>query len=156
MARPRKTLAQQQSRRTTEVQEELKATEEKLNELTPLQNEPPEHLDDLAKEEYKRIVELLKELPPIASLDLSLVQAYCQTYSNYVQATKHLNKHGLVTETERGTKLSSYYTAQRDSTDRLISLSNKLGLNLDSRMKVMSPSTKKKDNSDPMSDFFDD
>lgn len=152
MARPRKTLAQQQSRRTTEVQEELKATEEKLNELTPLQNEPPEHLDDLAKEEYYRITELLAELP-IASLDLSLVGAYCQTYSNYIKATEQIKTHGLVVETERGTKLSSYYTVQRDCTDRLISLSNKLGLSIDSRMRIMTPKNDVKED-DPFGDML--
>ena len=155
MPRPKKPLDQQKTRRTTQVQEELKATEEQLQQLKPLQKTPPAYLDATAKKEYKRITTLLEELP-IADLDLSLVVAYCQTYSNYVQATKHLNKHGLVTETERGTKLSSYYTAQRDSTDRLISLSNKLGLNLDSRMKVMSPKDTKKKDDDVMSDFFDD
>ena len=146
MPRPKKPLDQQKTRRTTEVQEELKATEEQLQQLKPLQKTPPAYLDATAKKEYKRITTLLEELP-IADLDLSLVVAYCQTYSNYVKATKHLNKHGLVTETERGTKLSSYYTAQRDSTDRLISLSNKLGLNLDSRMKIVTPKkeTKEKD-----------
>lgn len=146
MPRPKKPLDQQKTRRTTQVQEELKATEEQLQQLKPLQKTPPAYLDATAKKEYKRITTLLEELP-IADLDLSLVIAYCQTYSNYVQATKHLNKHGLVTETERGTKLSSYYTAQRDSTDRLISLSNKLGLNLDSRMKIVTPKkeTKEKD-----------
>ena len=146
MPRPKKPLDQQKTRRTTEVQEELKATEEQLQQLKPLQKTPPAYLDATAKKEYKRITTLLEELP-IADLDLSLVVAYSQTYSNYVQATKHLNKHGLVTETERGTKLSSYYTAQRDSTDRLISLSNKLGLNLDSRMKIVTPKkeTKEKD-----------
>ena len=146
MPRPKKPLDQQKTRRTTEVQEELKATEEQLQQLKPLQKTPPAYLDATAKKEYKRITTLLEELP-IADLDLSLVVAYSQTYSNWVQATKHLNKHGLVTETERGTKLSSYYTAQRDSTDRLISLSNKLGLNLDSRMKIVTPKkeTKEKD-----------
>ena len=146
MPRPKKPLDQQKTRRTTQVQEELKATEEQLQQLKPLQKTPPAYLDTTAKKEYKRITTLLEELP-IADLDLSLVVAYSQTYSNYVQATKHLNKHGLVTETERGTKLSSYYTAQRDSTDRLISLSNKLGLNLDSRMKIVTPKkeTKEKD-----------
>lgn len=146
MPRPKKPLDQQKTRRTTQVQEELKATEEQLQQLKPLQKTPPAYLDATAKKEYKRITTLLEELS-IADLDLSLVVAYCQTYSNWVQATKHLNKHGLVTETERGTKLSSYYTAQRDATDRLISLSNKLGLNLDSRMKIVTPKkeTKEKD-----------
>ena len=152
MARPRKTLAQQQSRRTTEVQEELKATEEKLNELTPLQNEPPAYLDATAKKEYKRITTLLEELP-IADLDLSLVVAYCQTYSNYIKATEQIKTHGLVVETERGTKLSSYYTVQRDCTDRLISLSNKLGLSIDSRMRIMTPKNDVKED-DPFGDML--
>lgn len=153
MPRPIKMLDQQKTRRTTKVQEELKATEEQMNKLKPLQKTPPAYLDTTAKKEYKRITSLLEELP-IADLDLSLVVAYCQTYSNYVQATKQLNESGLVTETERGTKLSSYYTAQRDSTDRLISLSNKLGLNIDSRMKILTPSATKDKSTDPMDDFF--
>jgi P27 family predicted phage terminase small subunit len=153
LPRPIKMLDQQKTRRTTKVQEELKATEEQLNKLKPLQKTPPAYLDSTAKKEYKRITSLLEELP-IADLDLSLVVAYCQTYSNYVQATKQLNESGLVTETERGTKLSSYYTAQRDSTDRLISLSNKLGLNIDSRMKILTPSATKDKSTDPMDDFF--
>lgn len=154
MPRPKKPLDQQKTRRTTEVQEDLKATEEQLQQLKPLQKTPPAYLDATAKKEYKRITTLLEELP-IADLDLSLVVAYCQTYSNYVQATKHINKHGLVTETERGTKLSSEYTVQRDATDRLISLSNKLGLNLDSRMKLLTPK-KESTNKDPFEEFLKD
>lgn len=154
MPRPKKPLSQQKTRRTTEVQEELKATEERMKGLEPLQKTPPNYLDATAKKEYKRITKLLEELP-IANLDLSLVTAYCQTYSNYIEATRFINKHGLVTETERGTKLSSYYTVQRDSTDRLISLSNKLGLNLDSRMKIMAPSNDNKDDKDPFKEMLD-
>ena len=154
MPRPKKPLDQQKTRRTTEVQEELKATEEQLQQLKPLQKTPPAYLDATAKKEYKRITTLLEELP-IADLDLSLVVAYCQTYSNWVQATKHINKHGLVTETERGTKLSSEYTVQRDATDRLLSLSNKLGLNIDSRMKILTPK-KESTNKDPFEEFLKD
>jgi P27 family predicted phage terminase small subunit len=152
--RPKKPLDQQKTRRTKEVQEELKATEEKLQQLTPLQKTPPAYLDATAKKEYKRITKLLEELP-IADLDLSLVVAYCQTYSNYIQATKKLNNQGLVVETERGTKLSSYYTAQRDATDRLISLSNKLGLNIDSRMKILTPKNEPT-TKDPFEEFMKD
>lgn len=150
----RKLLQNQKGNLTVVQQETMKETEEKLNSLTPLSNTPPEHLDDIAKEEYKRIVELLKELPPIASLDLSLVQAYCQTYSNYIQATIELNKTGLIVQTERGTKLSSYYTVQRDCTDRLISLSSKLGLNIDSRMKIMANQNEDKKDDDPFMDLM--
>ncbi len=151
MARPKKLLDQQKTRRTKEVQEELKATEEALKELTPLQKTPPNFLDKVAKAEYKRIYPLLEELP-IASLDLALVVMYCQTYSNYVEASKQLVREKVV-ETERGSKLSPYYTIQRDSITAMNQIAPKLGLSLDSRMKVMTPKKEVKD-TDPMSDFL--
>lgn len=151
MARPRKTLDQQKTRRTKEVQEELKATEEALKELTPLQKTPPNFLDKVAKAEYKRIYPLLEELP-IASLDLALIVMYCQTYSNYIEASKQLAREKVV-ETERGSKLSPYYTIQRDSITAMNQIAPKLGLSLDSRMKVVTPKKEVKD-IDPMSDFL--
>lgn len=151
MARPKKLLDQQKTRRTKEVQEELKATEEALKELTPLQKTPPNFLDKVAKAEYKRIYPLLEELP-IASLDLALIVMYCQTYSNYIEASKQLAREKVV-ETERGSKLSPYYTIQRDSITAMNQIAPKLGLSLDSRMKVVTPKKEVKD-IDPMSDFL--
>lgn len=151
MARPKKLLDQQKTRRTKEVQEELKATEEALKELTPLQKTPPNFLDKVAKAEYKRIYPLLEELP-IASLDLALVVMYCQTYSNYIEASKQLAREKVV-ETERGSKLSPYYTIQRDSITAMNQIAPKLGLSLDSRMKVVTPKKEDKEK-DPMSDFL--
>lgn len=151
MARPRKTLDQQKTRRTKEVQEELKATEEALKELTPLQKTPPNFLDKVAKAEYKRIYPLLEELP-IASLDLALVVMYCQTYSNYIEASKQLAREKVV-ETERGSKLSPYYTIQRDSITAMNQIAPKLGLSLDSRMKVVTPKKEDKEK-DPMESFL--
>ena len=151
MARPRKTLDQQKTRRTKEVQEELKATEEALKELTPLQKTPPNFLDKVAKAEYTRIYPLLEELP-IASLDLALVVMYCQTYSNYIEASKQLAREKVV-ETERGSKLSPYYTIQRDSITAMNQIAPKLGLSLDSRMKVVTPKKEDKEK-DPMESFL--
>ena len=151
MARPKKLLDQQKTRRTKEVQEELKATEEALKELTPLQKTPPNFLDKVAKAEYKRIYPLLEELP-IASLDLALVVMYCQTYSNYIEASKQLAREKVV-ETERGSKLSPYYTIQRDSITAMNQIAPKLGLSLDSRMKVVTPKKEDKEK-DPMENFL--
>lgn len=151
MARPKKLLDQQKTRRTKEVQEELKATEEALKELTPLQKTPPNFLDKVAKAEYKRIYPLLEELP-IASLDLALIVMYCQTYSNYIEASKQLAREKVV-ETERGSKLSPYYTIQRDSITAMNQIAPKLGLSLDSRMKVVTPKKEDKEK-DPMENFL--
>lgn len=151
MGRPRKTLKNQKARLTTEQQEIKKQTEEALNELTPLQKTPPNWLDNVAKAEYKRIYPLILELP-IKSLDLALLAMYCQTYSNYIDSTKKLAREKVV-ETERGSKLSPYYTIQRDSITAMNSIAPKLGLTLDSRMKVLTP-TKEEKEKDIMSDFL--
>lgn len=133
----RKLLSQQNSRRTTEVQENRKATEEKLDQLTPLQKTAPSWLDSLAQKEWNRILPLLTELK-VKALDMAMLAMYCQTYSNYVKATKQLER-DMVVETERGTKLSSYYTVQRDSLTAMNSIAPKLGLTVESRLKILEP-----------------
>ena len=45
----------------------------------------------------------------------------------------------MVIETERGTKLSSYYTVQRDSVNTMNSICPKLGLTVESRLKILAP-----------------
>ena len=57
---PRKLLSQQKGNLTVEHQENKKATEEAMKQLTPLNAEPPEWLDDRAKQEWFRIYPLLK------------------------------------------------------------------------------------------------
>ena len=155
MPRPKKPLEQQKTRRTKEVQEELQQTEEQLNQLTPLQKTPPSYLTKEAKAEYKKLYPLINELP-VANLDLSLLSTYCQSYADYQQATKELAKGEVVTFTERGSKVNPWHRVKMDSYSVMNSIAPKLGLTIDSRMKVMSPSIKKKDDSDPMGDFFDD
>lgn len=150
----RKLLSQQKSRRTKEVQEEKQATEEAMNELTPLTDEAPEWLDNDAKKEWGRILPLIKELP-VKDLDKGLLATYCQTYSNYKNATIQLEKEGMVVETERGTKLSSYYTVQRDSVNTMNSICPKLGLTVESRLKILAPNNDK-EKTDPFEDLMND
>jgi P27 family predicted phage terminase small subunit len=58
--------------------------------------EPPDHLDDVAKKEWARITELLKNLGLIARLDMAGVAAYCVCYSRWVDAEKRVAKHGII------------------------------------------------------------
>ncbi|MDN6291393.1 phage terminase small subunit P27 family [Tetragenococcus halophilus] len=148
----RKLLSQQKSRRTKEVQEEKQATEEIMDELIPLQNNPPEWLDEEATKEWERILPLIRELP-VADLDMALLAMYCQTYSNYLSATRNLEKNGMVVETERGSKLSSYYTVQRDSVNTMNSIAPKLGLTVEARLKILAPKDDK-DQADPFEELM--
>lgn len=150
----RKLLSQQKSRRTKEVQEEKQATEESMDELTPLSDGPPNWLDKDAVEEWHRILPLIRELP-VKDLDKGLLATYCQTYSNYKNATLKLQEEGMVVETERGTKLSSYYTVQRDSVNTMNAICPKLGLTVESRLKILAPSNDK-EKSDPFEELMDE
>ncbi len=149
----RKLMSQQKTRRTKEVQNEREQAERAMKELEPLQEEPPQWLDASAKKEWERILPRIRELP-VADLDLALLAMYCQTYSNYLNATKELEE-GLVVETERGTKLSSYYTVQRDSVNTMNSIAPKLGLTVESRLKILAPK-EKKENEDPFEELMND
>ncbi|PTJ78244.1 phage terminase small subunit P27 family [Staphylococcus kloosii] len=146
----RKLLSQQKSYLNKDVQEQKKATEEAMNGLTPLSKEAPEWLDKDAIQEWYRVLPLINELP-IKDLDKGLLATYCQTYSNYKNATLKLRDEGMVVETERGTKLSSYYTVQRDSVNTLNTICPKLGLTVESRLKILEP--KVKHEYDPVGDF---
>lgn len=154
MARPKKLLSQQKSARTKEVQEELQQAEEQLNQLTPLQKTPPNYLTKEAKAEYKKLYPLINELP-VANLDLSLLSTYCQSYADYQQATKELAKGDIVTFTERGSKVNPWHRVKMDSYSVMNSIAPKLGLTIDSRMKIMTP---KQESSakDPFEEFLKD
>lgn len=149
----RKLLSQQKAYRTKDVQEQKKSTEEVMNGLTPLSKEPPDFLDDDAIQEWYRVLPLINELP-IKDLDKGLLATYCQTYSNYKNATLKIQEEGMVVVTERGSKLSPNYTIQRDSVNTMNAICPKLGLTVESRLKIMEP--KPKQQYDPFSAFFED
>lgn len=52
--------------------------------------DPPEYLDDLAKEHWKKIVPELKKMGTLAAVDIGAVEAACTAYSNMVHASKEL------------------------------------------------------------------
>lgn len=143
MMAQRKLLSQQKSRLTKEMRNKKKATEEMLEKLTPLAPNPPEWLDNTATKEWNRIYPLLQELP-IASLDLMLVSTYCQAYSDYINATKRMNNSDAIIETERGTKLNQNHTIKRDALSQLNSIAPKLGLTVESRLKILEPKQESK------------
>lgn len=146
----RKLLSQQKAYRTKDVQEQRNATEKAVNELTPLSKEPPDFLDDDAIQEWYRVLPLINELP-IKDLDKALLATYCQTYSNYKNATLKIQEEGMVVVTERGSKLSPHYTIQRDSVNTMNAICPKLGLTVEARLKIMEPKTKNE--YDPVGDF---
>lgn len=152
MGRTRKTLEQSKGNLTVLEQEKKRKVEEALSDITKLSPEPPMWLDNTAKEEYKRVYPLLQELPHSGALDLALLSAYCQAYSDYINATIRMNKDEPIIETERGTKLNQNHAIKRDALNQLNSIAPKIGMSTDSRMKIFTPKEEKK--SDAMGDML--
>lgn len=152
MARPSKTLGQSTGNLTVLQQDNKKEVEEIMKGLQPLETEPPKWLSKVAKQEYKRIIPLLKELPS-ASLDLALVSTYCQAYADYQQATEELSKDEVVTFTERGSKVNPWHRVKVDSFNIMNSITHKIGMSIDSRIKILTPKAESKSN-DPFEDML--
>jgi len=138
---------------TSVEKEERKQSEAQLHQLTPISLEPPEWLDEVGQAEYLRIVPLLKELP-IASLDYSLVNSYCMAYSDMVRASERLKQEDDIIETAHGTKLNQNHVIRREAFKVINSVAPKLGMTIDSRLKIFTP--KKEEKSDPFKEMFKD
>lgn len=152
MGKSRKTLEQSKGNLTVLQQEQKKRAEASMNDLETLRYEPPYWLDDTAKEEYERILPQLSKLP-IKELDLALVSAYCQAFSDYINATIRMNNSEAVIETERGTKLNQNHAIKRDALSQLNSIAPKIGMSIDSRLKIFTPKEEEK-NSDRLGEMF--
>ncbi|PTL18523.1 phage terminase small subunit P27 family [Staphylococcus gallinarum] len=107
-----------------------------MNTLQTLEITPPDWLDATAQQEYKRIYPLLQELQ-IKSIDLALVSAYCQAYSDHQRATVELKSGETVTFTERGSKVNPWHRVKVDSFNIMNSIAPKLGMTIDSRIKLL-------------------
>lgn len=61
---------------------------------------PPEFLDKMAADEWKRVVPLLEGMKVLSSADLTALAGYCANFSRWVKAEMSLRQHGLTYETE--------------------------------------------------------
>lgn len=153
MGRSRKLTENVKGHRTNAELEERTQAEDAISALTPISLSPPDWLDDIAKKEYKRIVPLLKELP-VASLDYSLVNSYCMAYSDLVRASERLKKEDDIIETAHGTKLNQNHVIRREAFKIINSVAPKLGMTIDSRLKIFVP--KKEEKKNTLKEMFGD
>lgn len=120
-----------------------RAEEKALDNFEKIQADPPHWLSYIAKNEWKRIIPLLKDLP-IASLDLTMVASYCQLYGHMRQLNDELknNNQVIVKENDDGTKsrrLNPAFNAYMKVQAELRAVCNTLGLTVDSRLKMVVP-----------------
>ncbi|EGQ0302294.1 phage terminase small subunit P27 family [Staphylococcus pseudintermedius] len=152
--RPKKLLLNSNKNYTKEEIIEKERQEAELDKFSKISSEPPEFLDEIAKEEYRRIIPHMQELP-ISTLDQAQIAQYCSFYSDFVQASRLITKTGgVVIETEKGSKVNPAFTAKEKAGTRMQQAANTLGLTIDSRLRIVVPEEKEDD--DPFKQFVSD
>lgn len=138
MGRARKPLNEQKGDLTVKRQKQREAEEALIDLPDGELNTPPDWLmSETASEEYDRVVaELLKADSLVCNLDKNNIAAYCNAFSQYVEATNLLSKSELVVE-KAGEKIENpLVNIQRKYADEMRKFGNLCGLSIDSRLKM--------------------
>ena len=99
--------------------------------------EPPDHLSDVAKEEWERTGGLLLEMGLMTELDVAALAGYCMAYSHWVIAEAALQEHGMLIKSPKGEPIRSpYWGVATKSMDQMRSFLTKFGMSPSSRSGV--------------------
>ncbi|WP_105989088.1 phage terminase small subunit P27 family [Staphylococcus agnetis] len=152
--RPKKLLLNSNKNYTKEQIIEKERQEAELNKFSKIDVNPPEFLDDIAKEEYKRIIPHMQELP-ISKLDTGQIAQYCSFYSDFVKASVILEQEDLMIADDKGNqKVNPAFNVKEKAGIRMQQTANTLGLTIDSRLRIIVPEEKEDD--DPFKQFASD
>lgn len=102
--------------------------------LDPLQVTAPNHMNSIAKAEYKRIVKDLQKLP-LRNLDRSTLEIYCLWYSVFKETSLELKKQGMYVEGKPNPLINMLDKASKNIKTSV----SDLGLSVDSRMRLYVP-----------------
>ena len=94
---------------------------------------------------YETLVPQMSQLP-ISQLDAGMLVIYCNTYAIYADAVQEVSQYGYLDENG---KPSGAFKVMNESAKQLKSIAGSLGLSIDSRMKLVIPQVKEKEEDDP-------
>mgnify|MGYP001625125559 CR=1 FL=1 len=152
MPRPRKPVELQTGHLKVVDYQKKKQHEDAVKVAADQLEKPPVWLvDAVAKKEWKRLVEELKNINIIGNLDLNNLGAYCNAYAHYRKATKELKKAPLTVEkhTRYGTQMvpNPLIGIQGKYLDEMRQYAALCGLTIDSRLKAGAGKVEKQDES---------
>lgn len=112
--------------------------------FSEMQTTAPNHLNSVAKQEYKRVVKDIQKLP-LRNLDRALLENYCLWYSVFKETSKKLSEEGMtVIEDEMSVEHPLIKTLEK-ATKNIKSTASELGLTVDSRLRLYLPKKEKKE-----------
>lgn len=115
----------------------------------PRPPEPPTWLDREGKAEWRRIVPELVKLGLVAKVDRAVLATYCDAWSRFVEARKHLGD-GLVVKyrDDRGPTKNPAWQIYRDAAHLVNQLGERLGVSPRARLRMTSTAAKGQDDDD--------
>lgn len=136
MANKYKILSMSKANLTKEQQQaKLHAEMMAKDGLPKLQVTPPKHLGSIAKNEYKRVIESIGDLP-LRNLDRATLENYCTWYEVYKRTSLAL-KATYQTDDEKETE--KLIRRLDKATKNIKSLTSDLGMSVNSRMAMNMP-----------------
>lgn len=114
-----------------------------LDDYDELQENIPSHLDYYAKQEWSRIMPLLKQLP-VAELDRQLIESYCTLHAAKRRLEKDIQDNGIsyaVTDREGNNvvRKNPSYELLLSTIKELRMMTNQLGMTMSSRLDLALP-----------------
>ena len=98
----------------------------------------PDHLDALAKKEWKRLVPVLRRMKVLTEADGMTLANLCQTWSTWVQAQKKLTEMGILYKSPSGyIQQSPLFSMVTNCIDTVTKLSRELGLTPAARSRMV-------------------
>lgn len=105
-----------------------------------LEVKPPEWLDEVAQEEFRRVVDEAKKINLFDNLDLAILAIYADSYSRYKKCVEQINTDGMIIFAEGGKFAPSPYVKLADMlATQIQKCSTKLGLFTTDRLKLIVP-----------------
>ena len=138
-----------QSKHLTNAEKLQKEEEEDLLVLgkEQLQDPPDWLINDVAINEFKRIVKEIDKIDVIGNLDINNLGGYCNSYALYLKSTEELKGKSLIVRkmTKNGpmTIKNPLIEIQKNYADEMRKFASLCGMTIDSRLKVATIQTTK-------------
>jgi P27 family predicted phage terminase small subunit len=114
----------------------------------------PDHLDDLAKAEWKRLVRIIRHMKLLTEADYIALSNLCQAYSRMVKAERKLAEAGLLYKTQSGyVQQSPLLSIINSSVETITKLCREFGLTPSSRSRIQLSSSETSQQDDGILDF---
>jgi P27 family predicted phage terminase small subunit len=116
--------------------------------------ECPQHLDEQAKTEWKRLVRIIRHMRILTEADYIALANLCQAYSRMVRAEKKLAEAGLLYKTQSGyVQQSPLLSIINSSVETITKLCREFGLTPSSRSRIQLLAKDRDQGSDEILDF---